>query len=77
MLRFVNDAAPERRASIHAAFAHEATVIDHLDEAITAYERGAHLKKHCEQKLAEAKLKVDKIVFAADGSAATQPADLG
>ena len=25
-----------------------------LDEAITAYERGALLKKHCEQKLAEA-----------------------
>jgi exodeoxyribonuclease VII small subunit len=48
-----------------------------LDEAITAYERGALLKKHCEQKLAEAKMKVDKIVFAADGAVGTQPADLG
>ncbi len=48
-----------------------------LDEAITAYERGALLKKHCEQKLAEAKMKVDKIVFAADGSVGTQPAELG
>src|SRR5882757_6910030 len=28
-----------------------------LDEAITAYERGALLKRHCEQKLAEAKMK--------------------
>ena len=36
-----------------------------LDEAITAYERGALLKKHCEQKLAEAKMKVEKIVFSA------------
>ena len=47
-----------------------------LDEAITAYERGALLKKHCEQKLAEAKMKVEKIVFSADGSVGTQPADL-
>jgi len=45
-----------------------------LDEAITAYERGALLKKHCEQKLAEAKMKVEKIVFSADGSVGTQPA---
>jgi len=48
-----------------------------LDEAITAYERGALLKRHCEQKLAEAKMKVEKIVFASDGSVSTQPADLG
>ena len=47
-----------------------------LDEAISAYERGALLKKHCEQKLAEAKMKVEKIVFAADGSVGSQPADL-
>ena len=46
-------------------------------EAIGAYERGALLKKHCEQKLAEAKMKVEKISFAADGSVTTQPADLG
>jgi exodeoxyribonuclease VII small subunit len=47
-----------------------------LDEAITAYERGALLKRHCEQKLAEAKMKVEKIVFASDGSVNAQPADL-
>jgi exodeoxyribonuclease VII small subunit len=47
-----------------------------LDEAITAYQRGALLKKHCEQKLAEAKMKVDKIDFAADGTVGSQPADL-
>src|SRR5438309_591375 len=48
-----------------------------LDEAISAYERGALLKRHCEQKLAEAKMKVDKIVFSADGTVGSQPADLG
>jgi len=47
-----------------------------LDEAITAYERGARLKRHCEQKLAEAKMKVEKIVFSTDGSVGSQPADL-
>ena len=47
-----------------------------LDEAITAYERGALLKRHCEQKLAEAKMKVEKISFSADGSVTSQPADL-
>jgi exodeoxyribonuclease VII small subunit len=46
-----------------------------LDEAISAYERGALLKRHCEQKLAEAKMKVEKIVFSADGSVGTQPVD--
>ncbi|WP_421999695.1 exodeoxyribonuclease VII small subunit [Reyranella sp.] len=47
-----------------------------LDEAISAYERGALLKKHCELKLAEAKMKVEKIVFSSDGAVGTQPADL-
>lgn len=46
-----------------------------LDEAISAYERGALLKRHCEQKLAEAKMKVEKIVLANDGSVSTQPAE--
>ena len=32
-----------------------------LDEAVSAYERGAALKAHCESKLAEAKTKVEKI----------------
>ena len=41
------------------------------------HERGALLKRHCEQKLAEAKMKVEKISFSADGSVSSQPADLG
>lgn len=32
-----------------------------LDDAIAAYERGALLKRHCQAKLEEARLKVDKI----------------
>jgi exodeoxyribonuclease VII small subunit len=32
-----------------------------LDDAIAAYERGAVLKKHCQKKLDEARLKVEKI----------------
>jgi exodeoxyribonuclease VII small subunit len=47
-----------------------------LDEAITAYERGAALKKHCEAKLAEAKAKVDRIVVAADGSVSSEPSGM-
>jgi exodeoxyribonuclease VII small subunit len=38
-----------------------------LEDAITAYERGAALKKHCESKLAEAEMRVQAIVARADG----------
>ena len=47
-----------------------------LEDAIKSYERGAALKRHCEQKLAEARAKVEKIVFGPDGEARTEPADL-
>ncbi len=47
-----------------------------LNEAITAYERGALLKRHCEAKLREAQARVDKIVIAPDGSVATEPTAL-
>lgn len=45
-----------------------------LDDAIRSYERGALLKRHCEAKLREAQLKVDKIVLGPDGAVATEPA---
>ena len=41
-----------------------------LEEAITAYERGAVLRRHCEAKLAEAESRVQAIVERADGSLA-------
>ena len=46
-----------------------------LDEAITSYERGAALKRHCEAKLKDAQQKVDRIVLADDGSVLSEPAD--
>ena len=44
-----------------------------LEDAITAYERGALLRHHCETKLAEAEARVQAIVQRADGSLALRP----
>ncbi len=44
-----------------------------LADAITAYERGAALRRHCEAKLAEAEARVAAIVEHADGSLSTRP----
>jgi exodeoxyribonuclease VII small subunit len=46
-----------------------------LDDAIAAYERGALLKRHCEAKLQEAKMRVDQIQFQPDGSITAKPLD--
>jgi len=40
-----------------------------LEASISAYERGEALKKHCEKKLAEAELRVEKIRVGEDGKA--------
>ena len=47
-----------------------------LDEAIDAYSRGVHLKRHCEAKLKEAQARVDRIVLGPDGVPATEPVEL-
>lgn len=47
-----------------------------LDESVAAYERGAALKRHCEAKLREARLTVEKISIGADGSLTLSPAKL-
>jgi exodeoxyribonuclease VII small subunit len=44
-----------------------------LEDAITAYERGAALRRHCEAKLAEAEARVAAIVRTADGTLTTRP----
>ncbi len=44
-----------------------------LEDAIQAAERGAQLKRHCEAKLKEARLRVDKIVLDAGGEATVEP----
>ena len=46
-----------------------------LEESIDIYERGAKLKKYCEDKLKAAQLKVDKIVLGNDGSVGAEPFD--
>ncbi|QHI95803.1 exodeoxyribonuclease VII small subunit [Aristophania vespae] len=39
-----------------------------LEKAITAYERGAALRQHCEARLGEAEMRVKAIVQKSDGS---------
>jgi exodeoxyribonuclease VII small subunit len=38
-----------------------------LDDAVAAYTRGSLLRRHCEAKLADAKMKVEKITQAGKG----------
>lgn len=47
-----------------------------LDAAIKAYERGTLLKAHCDGKLKEAQLRVDKITVDLDGKVSAEPAAL-
>ena len=42
-----------------------------LDKAVDAYARGMLLKKHCQARLEEARLKVEKIKVPENGVAAT------
>ncbi len=46
-----------------------------LDQAIKTYERGAQLKRHCEAKLQEAQIKVEKVVLGPGGAVGVEPAD--
>ena len=46
-----------------------------LERSIAVYERGAALKAHCEAKLKEAQLRVEKIVMGPGGSVGAEPAD--
>jgi len=40
-----------------------------LDKSIALYERGEHLKKHCDALLKSAEARIEKIVQGADGAA--------
>ena len=46
-----------------------------LDDAIDAYARGALLKCHCENKLMDAKTRIDKVVLGAEGDPHAEPLD--
>lgn len=48
-----------------------------LDEAIDFYERGMLLRRHCEQKLSAARLKIDQITTSLNaGAVGFTPADM-
>jgi exodeoxyribonuclease VII small subunit len=47
-----------------------------LEESIDQYERGIALKNHCEKKLKEAQMKIEKISLSPDGSPRTEPLDI-
>jgi exodeoxyribonuclease VII small subunit len=44
-----------------------------LEDALLAFERGTVLQKQCEQHLHNAKMRVEKVLQAADGSLSTSP----
>jgi len=46
-----------------------------LERSIQVYERGARLKAHCEAKLKEAQLRVEKILVGPAGAAGLEPAN--
>lgn len=46
-----------------------------LDDAIIAFERGTQLKSHCQSRLEEARMKVEKIKLPANGGAPDSVSD--
>ncbi len=71
-----------KKMSFEAALSELETIVEKLErgdapleESITIYQRGAALKAHCESKLKDAQLKVEKIVIDASGQAGTAPFD--
>lgn len=46
-----------------------------LDKAVEAYEKGAKLKQHCEKKLKEAQLRIEKIEVDKTGDITTKVMD--
>ena len=44
-----------------------------LDHAIAAYSRGALLKRHCEDKLKDAKFRIDKVMIDGNGNKSIAP----
>ena len=48
-----------------------------LEQSVELYERGARLKAHCEQKLEQARLRVERIIMGPNGPERVEPADFG
>ncbi|HXF90530.1 MAG TPA: exodeoxyribonuclease VII small subunit [Candidatus Nitrosotenuis sp.] len=47
-----------------------------LEEALSAYERGMHLKSHCDTKLRAAKLRVDQVIMGEGNEITFQPLEI-
>jgi len=48
-----------------------------LEASIQAYERGTALRRHCEEKLKEAQLRVEKLAFDKNGNPRLEPFEEG
>lgn len=46
-----------------------------LEESISIYERGAALKAHCEARLEQARLRVEKVVLSQGAAVGVEPAE--
>lgn len=71
--------SPVEKMAFESALAELETIVKDLEsgkvsleESITAYERGMALKSHCEAKLRDAQMKIEKIVVGANGTLSTQ-----
>lgn len=71
--------SPVEKMAFESALAELETIVKDLEsgkvsleESITAYERGMALKSHCEAKLRDAQMKIEKIVVGSNGSLTTQ-----
>lgn len=79
----VSDKADVKTLSFEAALSELEEIVrqleqgkSSLEDAISAYERGAKLKEHCEKKLVEARARVEKITLGPDGTAGAEPATI-
>lgn len=73
---------PVDELSFEEAMAELEAIVDRLDRgeipleaSIAAYERGTRLRRHCEQKLNAARLRVDRLVTDGDGPPTAEPLD--
>ncbi len=70
----MTDATPITDLSFEDAFREFESIVSRLettdsvtlDDSIALYERGVALRKHCEKILAQAKLRIDKVVGVTD-----------
>ncbi len=73
---------PVEQLSFEDALGELEAIVDRLDrgdvpleQSIEAYERGTALRRHCERKLAEARLRVERLVEGEGGEVGTEPLD--